>query len=272
MQQYANGEFREAIGGDDDLIKRVDGLTGEIYRELEARRTFRFHIRDQAYFAKLHYGVGWPEIFKNLFQGRFPVLGAANEWRALKRLEELGIPSIEPVAWASKGFNPARRQSCIVTKALENTRSLEELVKDDAIDFRLRLRLTRRLAEISSRLHRNGINHRDYYICHFLADMNTLDADEPHIYLIDLHRAQVRSRTPRRWLVKDLGGLLFSAMEAGIGVRDVLRFVRDYSGKPLRRTLEDDRVLWRDVVRRARRLYLQDNDRVPSWVDRLTRE
>lgn len=271
MQQYATGELKEALDGD-DLFRAVDGLNGEIYRELEARRTFRFETGDRAYFAKLHYGVGWAEIFKNLFQLRFPVLGATNEWQALRRLKALGIPSIEPVAYASDGYNPARRRSCIVTRALENTRSLEELVRDGMIDFSLRLKLTRQLADISRKLHSNGINHRDYYICHFLADMSTLDRGEPDLYLIDLHRAQIRSRIPRRWRVKDLGGLLFSAFDSGIGRRDVLRFVRDYTGKPLRQTLKEDRRLWQDVVRRARRLYLQDNPRVPTWVDGLDYE
>ena len=37
-------------------------------------------------FIKLHYGVGWREIFKNLLLGRWPVLGAKNEWRALAHI------------------------------------------------------------------------------------------------------------------------------------------------------------------------------------------
>uniref|UniRef100_UPI003AF9562D lipopolysaccharide kinase InaA family protein n=1 Tax=Thiolapillus sp. TaxID=2017437 RepID=UPI003AF9562D len=34
-----------------------------------------------------------------------------------------------------------------------------------------------------------------------------------HLHLIDLHRVQLRRRVPRRWRVKDVGSLYFSAME-----------------------------------------------------------
>ncbi|MST95429.1 MAG: hypothetical protein EXS33_09230 [Pedosphaera sp.] len=40
------------------------------------------------------------------------------------------------------------------------------------------------------------------------------------LFVIDLHRAQLRDRVPARWLVKDLGGLLFSALDCGLTRRD----------------------------------------------------
>ena len=41
------------------------------------------------YFAKIHHGVGWREILKNLLHLKLPVLGAENEWRALNLLPRL---------------------------------------------------------------------------------------------------------------------------------------------------------------------------------------
>jgi hypothetical protein len=47
----------------------------------------------------------------------------------------------------------------------------------------------------------------------------------PIIPLIDLHRAQLRKKTPRRWVVKDVAGLYFSVMDIGLTQRDLFRFV-----------------------------------------------
>src|SRR5690606_41200361 len=63
------------------------------------------------------------EIFKNLLQGRLPVVDASNEWRAIQRLGELGIPTLTPVAWGRRGLDPATRQSFLVTRELTGTLS-----------------------------------------------------------------------------------------------------------------------------------------------------
>ena len=48
---------------------------GDVYRDKEGRRTLRIHHGGRSFFLKLHAGVGWPEIFKNLLQGRLPATG-----------------------------------------------------------------------------------------------------------------------------------------------------------------------------------------------------
>jgi heptose I phosphotransferase len=104
-------------------------------------------------------------------------------------------------------------------------------------------------------MHRAGINHRDFYLCHFHLDETSLPEPLPRCYLIDLHRAQIRGRTPRRWRVKDLAGLYFSAMDCGLGQRDLLRFMRHYSEGGLRTALGVERGFWQQVERRALMLY-----------------
>jgi len=108
-------------------------------------------------------------------------------------------------------------------------------------------------------MHRNGINHRDYYICHFLldvsADVLTLPPQDLRLSLIDLHRVQLRSSTPERWIVKDVGGLYFSSMRIGLTRRDVYRFMQVYRDKPLRATLAEDARFWSRCRLRAYSLY-----------------
>jgi heptose I phosphotransferase len=97
----------------------------------------------------------------------------------------------------------------------------------------------------------------------------TEEDKEPVLHLIDLHRAQIRQNVPRRWLVKDLGGLLFSAFEKDLTRRDLLRFVRIYSDRPLREVLVKDAEIWGEVVERAIKLWFQDHDSLPVGVTRL---
>jgi heptose I phosphotransferase len=113
-------------------------------------------------------------------------------------------------------------------------------------------------------MHGAGINHRDYYLCHFHLDERSLGERSPRCHVIDLHRAQLRRRTPRRWRVKDLAGLYFSAMDCGLTRRDLLRFVHHYTGGELRRAVQRDAKLWRQVARRAERLYAREHGREVS--------
>ncbi len=142
-----------------------------------------------------------------------PTIGAFPEWKALKKLKSLGIDCPEPVGFYSKGTNPAKSKSFLVTKSLLETISLEEALqkgKFQELDFPIKKRFIEKLALISRNLHKNGINHRDYYLCHFHVDKN-MDV-EKEISLIDLHRAQLRSFVPERWASKDIGGLLLHRM------------------------------------------------------------
>jgi heptose I phosphotransferase len=248
------------------LFESVSKLDGETYRQVENRKTIRFKWNGKGYFAKTHGGVGWLEIFKNLSQLRLPVLGAANEWKAIEKLTELGIDTMHPVAYVNEGWNPARIHSGIVTRELAQTMSLEDYCASGEMTLALKRYLIPKIASVSRVLHENGVNHRDYYICHFLMDLKALDGGEPSIYLIDLHRAQIRAQTPTRWKVKDVGGLFFSAFDVGLTERDLYRFMKIYSGRSLRETLEYDRSFWRAVLGRAIQLYKQDGSQLPAWI------
>ncbi|MCL4106005.1 UNVERIFIED_CONTAM: hypothetical protein GTU68_058311, partial [Idotea baltica] len=238
----------------------------DVFRNKEGRKTLRFQRGEKSYFLKLHRGVGWPEIVKNILQLRMPVLGASNEYRAVCRLREIGVDTLAVAAYASQGLNPATLQSMIVTDDLVGTISLEDYCANwiaQPPSTHTRYALIKKLADSAGRMHRAGINHRDFYICHFHLDPTSLQNDIPRCFLIDLHRAQIRAVVPRRWLVKDLAGLYFSAMDCGLSRRDVLRFIRHYSPNGLRSALGVEATLWRDVERTAAALYRKDHKREP---------
>ena len=93
-------------------------------------------------------------------------------------------------------------------------------------------------------MHAAGINHRDCYICHFLLHLPFSGKEEVlKISVIDLHRAQIRAKVPRRWRDKDLIGLYFSSMNIGLTQRDIWRFMKVYFSAPLKDILKQEQGL-----------------------------
>jgi len=255
---YLNNEL-EGLWQGQDPFDVVESLQGKVYREVKNRRTIQFSLNGKSYFLKLHRGVGWSEIVKNLGQLRLPVLGARNEWDALKKLHKLGVDTMEVVGYGIKGHNPAKQQSFIITTDLNKTVSLEDFCKDwqqSKPQVRLKRNLIYKVAGVSKILHQNNICHRDFYICHFLLHTPTLDQDlDPKLSLIDLHRALIKNRLSRRWVEKDLSGLYFSAMDIGLTRNDLYRFIKTYSGDSLRECLNNYVGFWDKVDAKAKKMH-----------------
>lgn len=245
---------------DQHVFSLMENMQGKVAREMRDRQTLRFEINGQGYYRKLHRGVGWQEIIKNYLQLRMPVLGASNEWNALNKLRALNIPSLIPLAYGMRGKNPARRQSFIVTRELTAVIQLDHFFEQYSVGVKAKHSILASVACIARELHCAGINHRDFYLCHFMlktqfiADQNL----EPELYLVDLHRAQLRPQVPERWLVKDLGGLLFSSFNLQFTKRDYLRFVRVYFAQELRAVLAEQKFLLEKITARARITYRRD--------------
>ena len=244
---------------DKDAFDEVERLEGQVYRELEGRRTLRTEVDGRGYFVKIHRGIGWGEIAKNLLTAKAPVLGAGQEWRAIQRLHEVGVPTMTAVAYGERGSNPATQHSFIITEELAPTISLEDFAAnwlEQPPAPTLKRALIAEVAQMAGTMHRAGVNHRDFYICHFLLHTDkAVTADDFRLSLIDLHRAQTRAATPRRWRNKDLAGLYFSALNIGLTRRDKLRFLRGYFQRPLREILVDEAALLSWLESKADKLY-----------------
>jgi len=254
-------KFKSAWGEEAPSFDDLMTLDGEMYRQVARRKTFKFKLKNKDYFAKIHKGVGWGEVVKNLLQGRLPILGAVNEYEAINALTELGIKTMTLAAYGQRGVNLAELESFVITESLEPAFSLEDLSMDWACkkpDLKLKRALIKIVATITRQLHDNGINHRDLYICHFLlkeADFKFIQQpEELPLYLIDLHRAQMRKEIPERWRVKDLAALYFSSMNIGFTQRDFYRFIRVYSDKGLSEELELNGNRWANVYAKGQKL------------------
>lgn len=260
MRLILTEPFKSLWQGKDPFVE-VERLQGQVYRELEGRRTLRTEVEGRGYFVKIHRGIGWGEIAKNLLTAKVPVLGAGQEWRAIQRLHEVGVPTMTAVAYGERGGNPAAQHSFIVTEELAPTISLEDFSanwREQPPEPTLKRALIAEVAHMAGTMHRAGVNHRDFYICHFLLHTDKpVTAEDFRLSLIDLHRAQTRAATPRRWRNKDLAGLYFSALGIGLTRRDKLRFLRGYFQRPLREILREEAALLTWLERKAERLQVR---------------
>lgn len=252
--------FDTLWAGKDPFVE-VEGLRGQVFRELAGRRTLQTTCAGVSVFVKIHRGVGWREILKNWLYGRRPILGAGDEWQALQRLRERGFPTMEPLAYGERGWNPARRHSFIVTRELAPTESLEDHTRSwrgTPPPVGWKRALICRVAEMAAALHSAGVNHRDFYLCHFLLHLDPAPSpDSLRLSLIDLHRAQCRDQVPRRWRDKDLASLYFSALDIGLTRGDRFRFLRSYFARPLREIVAREAPLLRHMEQEGERLRLR---------------
>lgn len=225
-------------------------LGDTVIRDHGERRTTRFQ-RDGATFYLKRYGRPARRLFRSDET-------ATAEKQALERAAAAGIavPGIAGYGVAEDG------RSLIVLEGLPDTVSLETLSVEwraAPSSIREKRALIGMVADLARRLHDAGINHRDLYLPHFHVPRTDPTST---IWLIDLQRAQIRQRVPRRWRVKDIGGLWFSAMDAGLSRTDLLRFVASYSSGNAARAMREERSFWRAVERRALRTYAR-HDGVP---------
>ena len=259
----------QALWRDKDVFALLQAVDGEVVRDKEGRQTLKFKLAGKTYYRKMHTGIGWREIFKNFLQLKMPVTGASNEWLAINRVHELGLDSLNALAYGCKGHNPAKKLSFLVTEELSNTLSLAQYAeqwpnKPPAPSERRAL--IRKVATIARTIHGAGINHRDLYICHFLLDLSpgpNNTKDDPRLFLVDLHRAQMRTTVPRRWLVKDIASIYFSSLDIGLTKKDAYLFLQVYFDRPLREVLTRHEVLLDSVTKRAVQLYRRDFKRLP---------
>lgn len=255
MDLWLRDDFAQLWRGKDPFAMAFS-LEGETYRVLEQRQTLAFTANGKRYFIKRHRGATWGEILKNLVTLRLPVVSARNEYRAIRRLHELRLRAPVLVAYGRRGATPGTLESFLVTEDVGPNITLEDYCgewKTRRPAFSEKRALIDELAAISRTLHTHGVCHRDYYLCHFLR--TTPGAP---LTLIDLHRALVTRRLARRWIVKDLAGLYFSALDCGLTWRDLYRFMRAYRQCSLREALVRDESFWEAVRARALRLYRKE--------------
>jgi len=213
-------------------------------------------------YLKRHTALPWTARIAALIAPAGRHTPAAAEFSHLEAARKLGVPVPEVVA-AGESIGPwGRLQSFLMVAELTGCRELNELLPglkerlhEDQFN-RLKRELIVEMAEITARLHRRALFHKDLYLCHFFFDESATGHAGKRLTLIDLHRLARHRWTAFRWRWKDLGQLLYSTFGIdGIDDRDRLRFWMHYRRRMPLKHPETER---RAVLAKAGR-YLQHN-------------
>lgn len=184
---------------------------------------------------------------------------AGVEARAVKQLNDDGIPTMQVAAYGEQLHQDGRIESFLLTENLEGYLPLDDFLRER---FRVRrlfasakrdeelTTLIEQVADVAARFHKAGYNHRDFYCCHFF--VKETDPGRFDVRLIDLQRVQHRRRFRRRWIVKDLAQLAYSAPRDRIKCTQKLAFLRRYLG--VEKLRPSDKRLLREVLMKQQKM------------------
>jgi heptose I phosphotransferase len=181
------------------------------------------------------------------------------EWDNIEALNALGISCPVLVAAGSGTLNGSPC-SFLITAAIPDAIPLDDYLRQlydahgDETIWREKRELISKLAELARKLHHHGFHHKDFYLCHMFVNHKTPMA-EP-LTLIDLQRLGRTRFFRRRWIVKDLAALNYSATPDFTTATDRLRFVMVYLG--ITRLTPAARRLIRSVNRKTERIRRHD--------------
>lgn len=232
-----------------------------VKQAIKERNTVRLVLNEghsqSTFFLKRHTSPSVKEYLKLLTRFSWPK-SALNEWQAIIRFHQVGIPTMVPVAAGVKrnGLGLAK-ESFVLTQEIRNAYRLDHYLAKwlrkplSKQEIHGKRRLIQQLAQLTRRMHTTGLNHRDYYLCHIFI-RNTEKSNDPELFVIDLHRVDIRSKVGNRWIVKDLAALNFSSLELPIHTTDRMRFFKLYLQKD--RLSERDRPLLRQILKKTDRI------------------
>ena len=178
-----------------------------------------------------------------------------DRWGA-EQLAPAGINTPETIAYGEQWAGGFERRSFIMTRKISKAESLERKLPDFFYQERLGENLKRRcafiecLADFVKRFHEAGFRHCDLYFSHIFC------GDDGDLYLIDLQRVFKPWVLKKRFRIKDISQLYYSAPAKYFSRADRLRFYLRYADK--KKIGAADKRFIRKVNTRARRMAAHD--------------
>lgn len=194
--------------GPERICAAVFGLEpGRWLRRLPRRETFFWGATGSRLVVKRMLGGLDREALRELTQPSGPLSPGRREFENLLALAREGLPVPTACAWCEeRGVLGRPLRSAVVMRVVPHAETLLERLQ--VAPEEERRRWSEELAGLVARLHGLGWYHRDLYLEHFVVVERE---GERELCLLDVGRARRESHPRRRWFVKDLAALSFSA-------------------------------------------------------------
>jgi hypothetical protein len=232
----------------DSFDKIMNVAFGSKMREVPGRLTVRLDLGEgETFYLKRH-------TYPNADAKK----GGPREWKNILSLSAAGISCPEPVATGS-GNMAGKPCSFLITRAVPGmpldavlrSRYAHPIAQHRIAEKRS---LIQGLAAFARRFHGAGFHHKDFYIGHMYVPTQGSPANQ--FYLIDLQRVDRAHFFRRRWIVKDLAAMNYSATVDFATACDRLRFLLGYLDLP--RLTPSSKRLIRAILRKTERIRKHD--------------
>ena len=267
-RMWANPEFVPQLerAGLASLASVMASQSGRLLRTLSDRENWRLEFdgagqRRQAMYLKKHRIRSWSCWLRAKLGAGPGATPGRIEAHNVERLQRSGIAAMRLVAYGEGLRGDGVAESFVLTEELAGYLPLDDFLRRrfepinqtpaqiPAVQRDPRLaRLIADVADVAARFHGEGFNHRDLYCCHFF--IREASRGRFLVNLIDLQRVERRRWLRRRWVVKDLAQLAYSAPRERITRTCRLAFIKRYF--QVERLLPEHKRLIRQVLAKQR--------------------
>ncbi|HVU90512.1 MAG TPA: lipopolysaccharide heptosyltransferase II [Pirellulales bacterium] len=270
-QIWINSSYRAALADAelDDFTAVMATTEGRLMRALPDRENWWLrlhgpHGTTRGAFLKKHHVRSLAHWVRAKLGAIAPATPGRIEAENVARLAVAGIETMPVIAFGERLSSAGLLESFVMTEELTGYVQLDQFlrqrfpaVNDERASGEPRdpdlQRLLAQVADVAARFHRAGYNHRDLYCCHFF--IREPQSGLFDVRLIDLQRVQHRTHLRRRWIVKDLAQLAYSAPREVVSRSRRLAFFKAYRG--VNKLGAEDRRLLRMVLAKKRQMELK---------------
>ena len=199
-----------------------------------------------------------------------PILGQLRNWlwargrksysfrecEQASKLTAEGINTPTTICYGEQWGVLFEQRSFIITEKIPDAESLERKLPDYFDDpatvrsLKLRRNFIAQLASFIKKFHETDYRHRDLYFSHIFY------SDNDKFHLIDLARVFKPFFLRRRYQIKDIAEVYYSAPAQYFSKTDRLRFYMAYTGQS--RLIKKDKMFIRKVINKANRMARHD--------------
>ena len=270
---YIDAEYRQAfidagLGNIEDVFEFTGGkqLIKSNIGSFRTRIQFDIPGMDGCFFMKRYTNPPISKQVKNwLSHGKHASM-AHFDHSAADELSKAGINTPKTIAFGEQWNGFFEKKSFCITEQIPNAEALErqlpDCFKNDSPDkstpessirsekLNKRRQFICDLAEFVRKFHDTGFRHRDLYLSHIFYD------DRRMFHLIDLARCFKPAILSKRYRVKDIAQLFYSAPGSIFTHADRMRFYKALAC--VRKIKSSDKLFIRKIIRKANRIATHD--------------